>query len=160
MRSSIRMTRGLSKRTNVFAFSIGVGPHVHDDVLTAFQLVQPANALTQELHLSYKPVWRLAFGCITEICDPDRYLYGLFGVDHLMDPACTQVGCGRNLPDGQPTFVGGFDRPHSFDMSIGQTKICGSQPFNKSLLVLEALSEGFFCLHAPWYGKRPQNWTA
>jgi hypothetical protein len=65
-----------------------------------------------------------------------------------MDPACTQVGCGRNLPDGQPTFVGGFDRPHSFDMSIGQTKICGSQPFNKSLLVLDALSEGFVCLHA------------
>jgi len=100
MRSSIRMTRGLSKRTNVSAFSIGVGPHVHDDVLTAFQLVQPADALTQEPHLSYKPVWRLAFGCITEICGPDRYLYGLFGVDHLMDPACTQAGCGRNLPDG------------------------------------------------------------
>jgi hypothetical protein len=29
----------------------------------------------------------------------------------------------------------------------------GSQPFNKSLLVLDALSEGFLCLHTPWYGK-------
>ena len=38
--------------TNVFGFSIGVGAHVHDDVLTAFQLVQPADALTQEPHVT------------------------------------------------------------------------------------------------------------
>jgi hypothetical protein len=49
--------------------------------------------------------------------------------------------------------VSGFDRPHSFDLSIGNAKICGSQPFNKSLLVRDALSERFLCLHTPWYGK-------
>jgi hypothetical protein len=42
--------------------------------------------------------------------------------------------------------VGGFDRPHSFDLSIGKAKICGSQPFNKSPLVLDALSERFLCV--------------
>jgi hypothetical protein len=49
--------------------------------------------------------------------------------------------------------VGGFDGPHSFDLSIDKAKICGLRPFNEPLLVPDALSERFLCLHTPRYDR-------
>jgi len=55
-----------------------------------------------------------------------------------MDAAGNQAG--RNLSDRQPRLMGGFDRPHSFELSIGQAEICGFHSFNEALFALDLLS--------------------
>lgn len=64
-----------------------------------------------------------------------------------MNTARTQAGSGGNLPNRQPQFMRGFDRPDSFVLGIGNTSVCSLEPLNHPLLVSDAVPDRFRRLH-------------